>query len=125
MIRTIVSIFVTLGVIFCLGFYEETRVKSTFDDFGALVQTLYEKTDAGEVTHEDGVATEEFWESRKNTLHIWLPHTAIQEVDYQLYDAVGCIYVEDYESALPKLEVLLGMCENIPQSYRLSLENVL
>jgi len=124
MIRTIASILVTLALIFGISFYEGTRVKTTFEDFGAILQVLYEKTDAGEVTHEDGVATEKFWESRKKTLHVWLPHTAIQEIDYQLYEAVGCLYVEDYESALPKLEILLGMCENIPQSYRLSLENV-
>ncbi len=124
MIKTIVSIFITLGIIFGVAFYEGIRVKTTFEDFGEILQVLYDKTDAGEVTHEDGRATEEFWESRKKTLHIWLPHTAIQEVDYQLYEAVGCLYVEDYDSALPKIEILLGMCENIPQSYRLSLENV-
>lgn len=124
MIKTIVSIFITLGIIFGVAFYEGIKVKTTFEDFGEILQVLYDKTDAGEVTHEDGRATEEFWESRKKTLHIWLPHTAIQEVDYQLYEAVGCLYVEDYDSALPKIEILLGMCENIPQSYRLSLENV-
>ena len=124
MIKTIVSIFITLGIIFGIAFYEGNRVKTTFEDFGEILQVLYDKTDAGEVTHEDGRATEEFWESKKKTLHIWLPHTAIQEVDYQLYEAVGCLYVEDYDSALPKIEILLGMCENIPQSYRLSLENV-
>lgn len=124
MIKTIVSIFITLGIIFGVAFYEGIRVKTTFEDFGEILQVLYDKTDAGEVTHEDGRATEEFWESRKKTLHVWLPHTAIQEVDYQLYEAVGCLYVEDYDSALPKIEILLGMCENIPQSYRLSLENV-
>ena len=77
------------------------------------------------VTYEDGAAVEEFWENQKNTLHIWLPHTAIQEIDYQLYEAVGYLYVRDFESAIPKLEILMGMCENIPQSYRFSWENIL
>lgn len=124
MIRTITGIFVTLAIIFGIAFYEGNRVKTTFSQFGEVLQILYEKTDAGEVTHEDGVATEEFWESKKKTLHVWLPHTAIQEIDYQLYEAVGCLYVEDFDSALPKIEILIGMCENIPQSYRLSVENV-
>ena len=68
---------------------------------------------------------ETFWEKRKRTLHIWLPHTAILEIDYQLYEAVGYLYVQDFESAMPKIEILQGMCENIPQSYRFSLENIL
>ena len=124
MIRTIVSIFVTLALIFGIAFYEGNRVKTTFYEFGKVLQILYEKADSKEITHEDGVATEKFWESKKKTLHVWLPHTAIQEIDYQLYEAVGCLYVEDFDSALPKIEILIGMCENIPQSYRLSVENI-
>ena len=125
MIRTIISIFVTLALLLGVSFYEGNRVKTTFDNFSEILTTLYDKTEAGEVTYEDGTATEKFWESQKKTLHIWLPHTAIQEVDYQLYEAVGYLYVRDYDSAIPKLEILLGMCENIPQSYRFSLENIL
>ena len=125
MIRTIASIFITLGLIFGISLYESNRVKNTFTDFSEVLQILYDKTEAGEVTYEDGTATEEFWENKKNTLHIWLPHTAIQEIDYQLYEAVGYLYVRDYKSALTKIEILLGMCENIPQSYRFSLENIL
>ena len=124
MIKTIVSIIISLGLILSVTLYEHKRVKTTFDDFGKVLTTLYEKTEAGEVTYEDGTSAEEFWENKKNTLHIWLPHTAILEIDYQLYEAVGYLYVRDYKSALPKIEILLGMCENIPQSYRFSIENI-
>lgn len=125
MIKTIASIFITLGIIFGLAFYENNRVNKTFREFETVLTSLYNKTESGEVTYEDGTATERFWENKKNTLHIWLPHTAILEIDYQLYEAVGYLYVRDYQSALPKIEILLGMCENIPQSYRFSIENVL
>ncbi|MBR2374810.1 MAG: DUF4363 family protein [Clostridia bacterium] len=125
MIKTIASIFITLGIIFGLAFYENNRVNNTFREFETVLTSLYNKTESGEVTYEDGTATERFWENKKNTLHIWLPHTAILEIDYQLYEAVGYLYVRDYQSALPKIEILLGMCENIPQSYRFSIENVL
>lgn len=125
MIKTIASIFITLGIIFGLAFYENNRVNDTFREFEEILTVLYDKTESGDVTYEDGLATEEFWENKKNTLHIWLPHTAILEIDYQLYEAVGYLYVRDYKSALPKIEILLGMCENIPQSYRFSIENVL
>jgi len=124
MIRTIVSIFITLALILGVSTYESQRVQSTFDEFDKVLASLYEKTENGEVTYEDGTATEAFWENKKNTLHIWLPHTSILEIDYQLYEAVGYLYVRDYKSALPKIEILRGMCKNIPQSYRFSLENV-
>ena len=125
MIRTIASILITSLVIFGLAFYERVRVRTTFDNFQEVLLALYDKVETGEATIQDGEATEEFWEHQKNTLHVWLPHSAIQEVDYQLYEAVGCVYVGDFQSAIPKLEILLGMCENIPQSYRFSFENVL
>ncbi len=125
MIRTIASLVITLALLLGVSFYEGWRVKKTFTQFGEVLQVLYDKTEGGVVTYEDGVAAEEFWENQKNTLHIWLPHTALQEIDYQLYEAVGFLYVQDYQSAMPKIEILIGMCENIPQSYRFSLENIL
>ena len=122
--KTIASILITLAFIFGISVWEEHRVQTTFADFERILTSLYNKTETGEVTYEDGTAAEHFWENRKNTLHVWLPHTAILEIDYQLYEAVGYLYVHDYKSALPKIEILLGMCKNIPQSYRFSLENV-
>lgn len=125
MYKTLASILITLSLIFGVSIYENSRLKKTFSLFNDALTTLYDKTEKENVTYQDGVAIEEFWENKKNTLHIWLPHTAILEIDYQLYEAVGYIYVRDYKSALPKLEILLGMCENIPQSYRFSIENIL
>lgn len=124
MIKTLASIFVTAALIFGIAYYENHRIQTTFSAFEQTLIALRDKTESGEVTYEDGTAVETFWENKKNTLHIWLPHTAILEIDYQLYEAVGYVYVHDYKSALPKIEILLGMCKNIPQSYRFSLENV-
>ena len=129
MVKTIFKIvggiLMTFALILGIVLYENHAIHDTFSSFGETLQALYEKTEAGEVTYEDGTAVEEFWEHKKNTLHVWLPHTAILEIDYQLYEAVGCLYVRDYKSALPKIEILLGMCENIPQSYGFRFENIL
>ena len=125
MIRTIVSIFITLGLLIATSWYESNHVKTCFSNFDKALTVLYDKTEAGEVTYEDGTAVESFWENQKNTLHIWLPHSALTEIDYQLYEAVGYLYVRDYKSALPKIEILRGMCKNIPQSYGFRFENIL
>ena len=115
----------TLGFIFGVCFYENVKIKHTFSLFKESLLTLYDKAEAENVTYDDGTAIEKLWENQKKTLHIWLPHTAILEIDYQLYEAVGYLYVRDYKSAMPKIEILLAMCVNIPQSYRFSLENIL
>lgn len=124
MVKTIVSVLISLGIIFGVSFYETTHVKNTFALFENALLALYDKTESGDATIEDGEAIEALWEAKKKSLHVWIPHTAIQEVDYQLYEAVGYIYVRDYQSALPKIEVLLGMCENVPHSYTFSVENI-
>ena len=125
MIRTIVSVILSFAFIFGLSFYEIYYVESTFSHFHSILEALHQKTEDKVATYEDGTAVQSLWEEQKRTLHVWIPHTAILEVDYQLYDAVGCLYVKDYKSAIPKLEVLMGMCENIPSSYSLRLENIL
>jgi hypothetical protein len=101
------------------------HINAVFLRFEKVLLTLYDKTERKLATYEDGTAVQSLWEEQKKTLHVWIPHTSIQEVDYQLYDAIGCLYVRDFQSAIPKIEVLLGMCENIPQSYTFSWENIL
>ncbi len=125
MIKIIAGMVISFCMLMGISVYESNRVQTTFSKFNDVLEVLYDKTESGDVTYEDGTAVEQFWENQKNTLHIWLPHTAIQEIDYQLYEAVGYLYVRDYQSAMPKIEILIGMCENIPQSYRFSLENIL
>ena len=124
MIRTIVSIAVSLVFLLGVCFFEYFYVGKTFAIFKQALLSLHDKTEAGTSTYEDGTAVQTFWEEKKKTLQIWLPHTSIQEVDYQLYEAVGYIYVQDFKSALPKIDVVLGMCENIPHAYSFSVENI-
>lgn len=124
MIKTIVSIAISLGLILGVSFISLDYVNKTFELFEKALLALYDKTEAETATYEDGTAVQRLWEEKKKTLHVWVPHTAIQEVDYQLYEAVGFLYVQDYKAALPKLEVVLGMCENIPQSYTFGFENI-
>ena len=124
MIRTLASIFITLGLIFGVAAFEIYYVNRVFDHFHYTLNALYQKTETRTVTYEDGVALQNYWREKKKVLHVWLPHSALQEVDYQLDEAVGYIYLQDYQSALPKIEVLLGLSENIPHSYTVSVQNI-
>lgn len=124
MIRTIASIFIALGLLVGISAYELYYVDRAFTLFQARLESLYQKTESGTATYEDGVAVQTFWRSKKKTLHVWLPHTALQEIDYQLDEAVGFMYLDDYENALPKIEVLLGLSQTISHSYSLKIENI-
>ena len=124
MIRTIASIFIALGLLVGVSVCEIYYVNRTFTQFQTRLEALYQKTTKGTITHEDGVAVQTYWRSKKKTLHVWLPHTALQEVDFQLDSAVGYMYVNDYQSALPNLEVLLGLSQTISHAYSLKFENI-
>ena len=124
MIRTIASIFITFALILTLSIYEIHYVRSVFDHFEAILHSLYEKTEAQTATYEDGTAVRAFWEEKRRTLHVWLPHTALQEINYQMDEAIGFLYVKDYDSVLPKIELLLGLADVIPNSYTFGLENI-
>ena len=39
-------------------------------------------------------------------------------------EAVGFIYQDDYEGALPKIKVLIGIAEDIPEAYTLDFGNI-
>ncbi len=124
MIKTIISIVVSFAVIFGLSAYEIYFVNQRFDEFYTIVKSLHQKTEQQTATYEDGVAVQTYWREQKHVLHVWLPHTLLQETDYHLDEVVGLLYTGQYESALPKLEVVLGLAQEIPRSYELHLGNV-
>ena len=124
MIRTIVSIFITLALIIGVSIYDIHYVQTTFAVFHNALRSLKEKTELGEANYDDGLSLRSYWDSKKRIMHIWVPHTPLAEIDYQLDEAIGYLYTKDYESALPKIEVILGLSENIPTSYTLTLGNI-
>ncbi len=124
MIKTIVSILLSLGAILGLSLYEIDYIHVTFTQFHDILDTLYQKTESHTATYEDGTSVRYYWEKKKQSLHIWLPHTMLQEVDYHLDEAIGYLYNDDYANALAQLEVATELSEEIPRSYALTLPNI-
>ena len=124
MIRTIVSIFITLAILVGVSAFELFYVEYTFKHFHEILLTLYDKVENASATYEDGLTVQNYWQRKKEILHIWVPHTALQEMDLHLDESIGYIYLQDYPNALPKLEVLIGLSENIPRSYKIGVPNI-
>lgn len=124
MVRTTVSIFIALAIIIGVSAYELTFVSNSFLELRQILCSLYEKAEQSTATHEDGFAVQRYWNEKKEKLHVWLPHNSIDTVDYQLSEALGYLYEGRYTDALPKIEVLIDMSENIPKTFKLSPENI-
>ena len=124
MIRTIVSALLTLAIIIGASIFEIHYVQSTFELLHTELRTLKQKTELGEATYTDGLAIRSYWDTKKKKLHIWVPHSSLAEIDFQLDETIGFLYLGDYEGALPKIEVVLGLSENVPSGYALRLGNI-
>lgn len=124
MIKTIISAIITLALIIGVSIFEIHYVQTTFAVFHDELRTLRHKTELGQATYSDGLAVRSYWDTKKRIMHIWVPHTSLSEIDYQLDEAIGFLYVQDYTAALPKIEVILGLSENVPYGYTLHLGNI-
>ena len=124
MLKMLVGILASLALLAGLSIYELSFVERSFNALHDGFQAMYLKTEEEIATAEDGNSVRAFWQEKKRSLHFWLPHAVIDQIDTQLGEAIGYLYVQDYEGAMPNIEVLLGLSENIPDSYTLSLGNI-
>lgn len=125
MVKTLASIFISLALLLGISFYEIYYVDEEFKEFSEQLETLYEKTENETANRQDAEAVRTSWNKKKETLHVWVPHTDISYIDYWLSEGLSLIYTKDYDEALSKLEVLIEICEKIPGTYTFSWENIL
>ena len=124
MIRTIVSIILSLALLVGISAWEGHYLERNFEQIENTIQSLYDKTEEGTATHEDGEAVEIFWQEKKHKMHFILPHSAVQQIDFELNEALGYLYQGNFQDALPKMEVLLQITEVIRQNYTLLWGNI-
>ncbi|MBS5856022.1 MAG: DUF4363 family protein [Firmicutes bacterium] len=124
MVKTIVSIIISASLLLFISLFEHFCVNAVFYGFRERLTALYEKTEEGKATFCDGDSVRAFWTEKRKELHVWVTHTSIENVDYQLNEAIGYLYEEKFDDALPKIEVLIEMTKKIPAAYSFSFENV-
>lgn len=125
MVKTLASIFVSLALLLGISFYEIYYVDEEFKEFSEQLESLYAKTEDRTANRQDAEAVRASWNKKKESLHIWVPHTDISYVDYWLSEGLSLIYTKDYDEALSKIEVLIEICDKIPGTYTFSWENIL
>ena len=124
MVKTLISICLSLALLVGVSLYEISCVKKSFELYHSALHSLYEKCLDETATYEDGEAVRQLWFSERQELQFWLTHTAIETMDYQINEAVGYLYYQEYKDALPKLEILLDLTYTVPHSHMLYPENI-
>lgn len=124
MVKTILSILLSLLLIVGAAVFETWYVEKTFGEFSEQLESLYEKIEEESATRGDAEAVRISWNDKKKSLHIWVPHNDISYIDYWLSEGLSLVETEHYDDARGKIEVLLEICRNIPASYAFSFENI-
>ena len=124
MLKMVLGILLSFALLAGLSIYELSFVEHSFAALHDAFQNMYLKTEEESATAEDGNAVRIFWQNKKRSLHFWLPHAVIDQIDTQLGEAIGYLYEENYMDALPKWQVLVTLSENIPKTYSLLPENI-
>ena len=119
-------IYTATALLLCLALFigVEIYLSKQFDEFHDALATLYTKVENKTANRDDGYAVRQMWTDKKAKLHIFIPHNDISYVDYWLSEACGLIYKEQYDLALGKIEVLQEITKNLPDGYKLKLENI-
>lgn len=124
MVKSLLSILITALLIAGLAVFEGVYVNQKFDEFGEELITLVQKAEEETATIEDARAVQTSWESRKEKLHVWIPHNDISRIDDYMSEAVRFIGEKEYTHALAKLEILTHLTKCLPDTYRAALENI-
>ncbi len=124
MVKSLVAIAVSVLLLLGAALFEGFYVRDQFSQFGEELQSLYDKAEEQTANGEDARAVQTSWEARKEKLHVWIPHNDISRVDDYMSEAVRLIAEKNYAFALPKLEILLHLCETVPGTYEPGVENI-
>ena len=124
MVKSLCSIAVAILLMLGAALFEWFYVSDNFEEFGEELHTLYQKTENETANGEDAKAVQSSWEERKEGLHVWIPHNDIARIDDYMSETVRLVAEKEYTLALAKLEILIHLCECLPDTYRPALENV-
>ena len=84
----------------------------------------YEKVEEEYANREDVLAVQKSWLKKKSRLHVFIPHNEIKEIDLWLSESVTLVEKEKWEDALSKIEVLKELTEQIPNTFKVTIENI-
>lgn len=125
MVRCIVSTLVVFILLVVGSIYETIFTNKQFDDFNQVLSVLYQKIEDENATIDDVYAVQDNWLTKKKSLHVFIPHNEIKEIDLWLSESATLVRDKEWKDAISKVEVLLELTEQIPKTFMISWENIL
>ncbi len=123
--KTIVTIIAVVLLLIIGAVFERQFISSEFKDFDNSLAILYSKIESQTASENDVYAVQSKWVEKKHHLHAFIPHNEIKEIDLWLAESVLYVKNKQWEEALPKIEVLRELAEQIPITFSVRFENIL
>lgn len=113
-----------LSLIIGLGVFEHFYLNAKFTEFEEKLDEIYTDARKEKAKAKDVEEIEYWWDDQKKTLHVFVPHTLLKEIDFYLSESKGLIETKKFELAIAKLEVLKTLVKDIPGSFAINLGNI-
>ncbi len=124
MVRSFISAVVAIAILLSISFYEQTLLKNTFDELKQTAVIVYDKIEVDGAVKEDVLSLQKLWIEKKKKLHVFIPHNDIKEMDLWIAEATTLVENGKKEDAISKIDVVIELCEQIPQMYSFMAQNV-
>ena len=125
MVKSLISVAVVFVIILSLALFEGFYVNRQFGEFHTSLEILYDKIEEETAVQNDVYSVQSSWINKKKSLHVFIPHNEIKEIEMWLSESATLVRDKEWNDAISKVEVLLELCEQIPKSFKVSLDNIL
>lgn len=125
MVKTFISSVIIAILLLVGSFVGDAHVNGKFNEFNSTVKILYRKVSDETAVEDDVYYVQKIWINQKRTLHVFISHTEIKEMDLWISECASLVKNKKWEDAISKVEVILELTEQIPKGFRFSVENIL
>ena len=125
MVKSILSVIITLSLIIFGAFIESFYVKKSFKELNQIAIVCQHKADDQTLSSNDTNLLQNTFLRKRKLLHVFIPHTEIKEMELWISESVKCAKDLNYQDASLKLEVVIELTEQIPNNFKLTWQNIL
>ena len=124
MVKSIITVLVSALIFIGGSICEQVYLNNSFRTFRQRLIVVYEKTEDETITAYDVKSVQDLWIKNKKTLHVFISHNDIKELDMWISESLNYVKQKNYGEALDKIEVAIELTEQIPKGYLIRFENV-
>lgn len=124
MVKSLISVIVATAIIAVGATLENLSLKNSFSQITDCVDVLTQKLHEDTCTTDDILSLQTLWIRKKQGLHVYIPHAEIKELDLWISECVAYVRFKKIDEAIAKLEVVKELCEQIPKTFSVRIENL-